>query len=391
MSNLLLAVMENRIILPVTQMQEVFQKEGISSEEGSFRVLILSKPQEIGSIEEYEKNCVHLPRLCSSFFNKQKLHATVMADYVGRIIIILSGKRSRLELESAMQMLQKHIEMNKYNQWVIAVGKSVKRVQDISQSYENAVSVMQNAYLYMGNTVLYNEDLQNVLNANYLESTVNLDRILQAFRDDEIEQMRILVTEYAEKVRNISGYNSEPHHPTSIRRMFIELTVYVLHIASDMGINVDALLDGIDPYTHLMHVGGGTPAIINWFVALCEKLRKEINSKRENKEDILIASVCAYIDNHLSEYDLSLSSVSAEVSISSSYLSRLFPKKKDVGFTQYIVQQRIEMVKDKLRNTQMSIDEIAQSSGFSSSSYLGKQFKKLTGLTPNAYRLKRQE
>ena len=102
----------------------------------------------------------------------------------------------------------------------------------------------------------------------------------------------------------------------------------------------------------------------------------------------MIARACGYIDEHLASYNLSLLTVSRAVNVSSSYFSRLFHEKKQIGFAQYIVQRRIERVKTMLRNTDLSIEEIALMAGFSSASYLGRQFKKAVGVTPKAYRLR---
>ena len=388
MAGLFVAIMENKISFSEAECIDVLRREGIDTDATYFRTLILCSAREICSIEQYQQVCTDLPRVCRNYWKKNGLHATVEVDYTGRIIVVLQERLDRDILEFTVQDFHKYLILHQHDQMLISVGKAVFQAIDIPKSYENALSALQNKHLYSDNMILFSEDLQSLLDATYLKSTINLDKILQAFRDDDIEQLRTLVTMYAEKVRSISGYYSERNHPTSIRRMFIELTVYVLHITSDLGINVDTLLNGLDPYTYIMNVEGGTPAIIDWFVGLCENLRRSVNEKKENKEDILIARACSYINEHLAQYDLSLSKVGEEISISSSYLSRLFRKKKEIGFAQYIVQERIELVKEKLRTTSISMDEIAQDAGFSSSSYMGRQLKKTTGMTPIAYRKK---
>lgn len=53
---------------------------------------------------------------------------------------------------------------------------------------------------------------------------------------------------------------------------------------------------------------------------------------------------------------------------------------------QYLLQQRNERAKQLLKQTEQSVVDIALASGFNSHSYLTKQFRQLTGVTPKAYR-----
>ena len=56
---------------------------------------------------------------------------------------------------------------------------------------------------------------------------------------------------------------------------------------------------------------------------------------------------------------------------------------------EYLLEYRTEMSKRLLRDTQLSVMEVAAETGFSSAAYYGKIFRRLCGMTPGAYR--RQE
>lgn len=51
----------------------------------------------------------------------------------------------------------------------------------------------------------------------------------------------------------------------------------------------------------------------------------------------------------------------------------------------YQMAQRVEWVKELLGYGQMTISEIADSTGYSSVAHLSRQFKNLTGMTPTEY------
>ena len=72
--------------------------------------------------------------------------------------------------------------------------------------------------------------------------------------------------------------------------------------------------------------------------------------------------------------------------ISKSYLCRLFQKKLGVSVQHYIHNIRIEKAKEYLNDFRLKIYEIAELTGFNSSTHFNIVFKKKTGMTPSKYR-----
>ena len=55
-------------------------------------------------------------------------------------------------------------------------------------------------------------------------------------------------------------------------------------------------------------------------------------------------------------------------------------------FESYLTQLRIERAKQLLSGTALNLERVAQLSGFSRRSYLGRVFRRQAGVTPMAYR-----
>lgn len=68
------------------------------------------------------------------------------------------------------------------------------------------------------------------------------------------------------------------------------------------------------------------------------------------------------------------------------YLSRLFSEIEGITIEKYIIQQKIEKVKELLEYGELNLNEIAYKMGYSSSAHLSAQFKLVTGLTPSKYK-----
>lgn len=69
-----------------------------------------------------------------------------------------------------------------------------------------------------------------------------------------------------------------------------------------------------------------------------------------------------------------------------SYLSDLFSKKEHKTIEQFFIFQRIEKVKALILLNQFTFSEIAFQVGFSSVHHMSSQFKKVTQMTPSAFK-----
>ncbi len=69
-----------------------------------------------------------------------------------------------------------------------------------------------------------------------------------------------------------------------------------------------------------------------------------------------------------------------------SYLSKLFSEQQGITIEQFFIQQKIEKVKEWLMYDEFSLNEISWKLGYSSVQHLSAQFKRVTGMTPSAFK-----
>lgn len=69
-----------------------------------------------------------------------------------------------------------------------------------------------------------------------------------------------------------------------------------------------------------------------------------------------------------------------------SYLSSLFSDVEGITIEKYIINQKIEKVKELIIYNRLNLSEIAYQLGYSSVAHLSNQFKKVTGLTPSHFK-----
>jgi AraC-like DNA-binding protein len=111
-----------------------------------------------------------------------------------------------------------------------------------------------------------------------------------------------------------------------------------------------------------------------------------IDSKKKSHNTHLKDQVLIYIEEHLSDMNLSLTSVSLHFSVNGPYLSRFFKEQTGETFIDYVNQQRVNLGKKLLAEKDWTINDITLKAGFTNSNTFIRVFKRYEGITPGQFR-----
>ncbi|WP_152396673.1 helix-turn-helix transcriptional regulator [Paenibacillus guangzhouensis] len=109
--------------------------------------------------------------------------------------------------------------------------------------------------------------------------------------------------------------------------------------------------------------------------------QKRLNRKGKNVEEVI-----EYIQIHIHDPRLSVEDIADHIALSAKYVRQLFLDQYGMSLSNYILNMRIEKVKELLQHSDMSVAEISQQAGFLTKSHFFTAFKKATGMTPAQYR-----
>lgn len=84
--------------------------------------------------------------------------------------------------------------------------------------------------------------------------------------------------------------------------------------------------------------------------------------------------------------DITLEDICTEFSCSRSHISHLFKKETGKSFREFLTDVRLQVAKSLLKNSRLTVTEIAYSVGFSDSNYFSNVFKSKEGVSPGKYR-----
>lgn len=122
---------------------------------------------------------------------------------------------------------------------------------------------------------------------------------------------------------------------------------------------------------------------------LLRVIRQQISSFRQQLDAIWnhddLAEVFSYIDDHLQDR-ITIEDLTNLSHMSTSTFCKKFKDRTGLTLVQYLNVRRIEKAKVYLSNPKYSLDHVAELTGFTSTNYLVRVFKKTTGQTISEYR-----
>lgn len=108
----------------------------------------------------------------------------------------------------------------------------------------------------------------------------------------------------------------------------------------------------------------------------------------EEESKVLIEKVKLVVIQCISENNVDhiISKITKEIGKNDSAISKLFSKSEGITLEKYIINLKIEKVKEYIQLNQLNFSEIAYNLNYNTSSHLAKQFKSVTGMSMSDYK-----
>lgn len=118
--------------------------------------------------------------------------------------------------------------------------------------------------------------------------------------------------------------------------------------------------------------------------AQCEKLCLRVNQQSADRSVELAASVRAYIDEQYSDANLSLNELSMHFGMNESHLSAVIKRVLGETFSTLLEEARMRKANELLAAGEMTINEIAEQTGYLSPHSFRRAYKRVMGYPPSA-------
>lgn len=130
---------------------------------------------------------------------------------------------------------------------------------------------------------------------------------------------------------------------------------------------------------------GKVAEAVSMVVEYQKKHSEKITQKLSRQDIESIQTVASYLGDHYAS-DISLERLTQIACMGTTKLKSCFKKYYDCTITEYIQQRRMSQAEYLLAYTDLSVGQIAQTIGYSTSSRFAELFRKSTGLLPMEYR-----
>ncbi|WP_171681807.1 AraC family transcriptional regulator [Paenibacillus planticolens] len=104
------------------------------------------------------------------------------------------------------------------------------------------------------------------------------------------------------------------------------------------------------------------------------------------RKNELAPEIADYVDLHLHDSMLTVEEIAEHLGYSGGYIRQIFKDTYQITLSDFILQKRVDRVKELLVTSDMPIIDIAERSGFQSRTTFFTAFKRVTQMTPSQYR-----
>lgn len=251
----------------------------------------------------------------------------------------------------------------------------------IAESYQEArqiISLLTPEQPLLFYEDVTNDDTEHAPNKNAFNMALFKDDISKAFDEFDTETLSHIFQEITELFTSYSTRYLQA----------IDAACNILYLAISLLPNGEETVSQIfadfpDGYRSIYRQTT-IEQVVEWLNYFGQNLCHLLEERKKTYKNHIVSNVQKYILEHIEE-KLSLNDIASVFNISPNYLSLLFKKYSDAGFSEYISLMKIERAKELMAEGNLKVYEIADMLGFESAFYFSKVFKKVTGLTPRDY------
>lgn len=120
-------------------------------------------------------------------------------------------------------------------------------------------------------------------------------------------------------------------------------------------------------------------------IEIAEYCCQIIQLQSDQSQNKIVNDIKAFVHEHFSDFNLSLSSISSSLGFTPSYLSRIFKEDTTIGLLEYINRVRVDHAKELLTNHSHTMDEVAALVGFTNVRTFSRVFSKYEDITPGKF------
>jgi two-component system, response regulator YesN len=262
----------------------------------------------------------------------------------------------------------------------IGVGREVRHIHELSQSYEEAMRALSYHFYTGGNGVFLFEDVDHSEAPSLSLGREREQELMYALQSGNRSRSLAILEEWFSKLT---------------ARQPLPEPEYLVSLFNELGSMILRTLQEKIAYAELAPLEAPVRELrTGTFLSLADMQRllrelvavgsEKVEGRVRSDADKVVEEAVRYVKDHLGG-DLSVNAAAKKVHLSASYFANVFKKVTGTTFNQFVTQERMEQAKRMLLNGHQ-VQEIAEALGYGERRYFSEVFKKYTEMTPSDFK-----
>jgi AraC-like DNA-binding protein len=307
-----------------------------------------------------------------------------LEDYGALFVTSASPAKSRvqakLEIRDRMEAIRRRLEKRAGFKLVAGVGSTLAPGVKLIESRLQAVLAMNLAASTGRSMVFYEEEAWRIQAGKGRGLRPALGWLRKAYRNGSPRDREAARAEF---VRQALLYSHE--RPESLRAHLLEACAILTETLLETALK-QAEAEGMARSLEEGLLQASTlQGMLSVFRDGLDRIGAVGDRPAEGRRAVRMEEVKRYVDRHFTQSP-QLKDLARKMGLSEPAFLRGFRRTTGRGFSRYLQSLRLDEAKRLLRTSLLSVERVAQESGFNSASYFVQAFKRVTGFTPGAYR-----
>lgn len=262
----------------------------------------------------------------------------------------------------------------------VSIGKSVLKIEEIYQSYDDACEKMLQKLILGKGTVISELSISQNQNIEYLKNSefIRINKeLIKCLQNLDKQKALHLLDYFFNNIRSYNIYNIK-----YIQNCCINI---ICQVQNYLFANNESLDDELEY------------ELINWnnilkfdtIQDICNRMKeifeRVIECKINKKSNKAVDYVLKYIEEKFNE-DITIKEIANELYYSQNHLGVLFKKETGKGFSEYLTEYRLKKAQELLKTTLLRTYQVSDAIGYTNVNSFIKQFKLAYGITPKEFR-----
>ncbi len=327
------------------------------------------------SVDRQSEDSAFMLRVIESHLPEVKTVSHLLEDRIVMLYPCDGAEEHDPQLDGAVQRIKEAIEAHLEFTVTIAVGERVAGIQNAGSSYRTAESALEHKFIQgRGRVIRYGQ--------------IRPRDTPRPAGDEALKRLQaaIRVLSYAKAEESLKEALSAVVPRQHVKEAYAVAATRILAVLEQALDRRKLDVPSVEEVSRVIEQSETVSELEDWFLSIIHNGFRQIESFRQTRNLDHVERVKVIIEEQYLNPLLQISDVAEKFNLNPTYFGRFFHELTGTSFTAHVSNVRLNHAAGLLHSTDLSINEIAEKTGFNSTQYFIRVFKKRYRTTPGEYR-----